>query len=1746
MQPLEGFEDLESVSRSARAAVFRAKRTSDGLVVVVKRHATPHPDASDRARFEWEHRLGTSIDAVGVARYLDWVRDGHGHALVIEAIPGRSLALLLGDGPLPLARALGLAASIADALDELHGRAVVHGSLEPSNVIVSTDDRPMLIDLSRAVRLSARGDRALEVPSLSPYAAPEQTGRMNRAVDQRADLYSLGACLYEALTGRRPFDERDPLALAHALLARMPERVDRRSASIPKVLGDIVERLLAKDPDERYRTARGLAHDLRWVADELAKGGSVAPFRLGELDKPRRLVVPQRLYGREPQLGALERAYREASAGKEPIVLVSGHGGIGKSSLADELEPIVLRSGGRFARGRFEPVGRDSPLGAISSALRTLVRQLLAEGTSAAELLASMSLPDEGASLAALVPELARPTEERPALPLGWEAAQGQRLGAVMSLLRGLVSRSRAGVVLVLDDLQWADDAALAVLGALAHESRVPGVLLVCSFREEEVDSVHPLSRTFAKLEASRRKSLPRIALGPLSASAVQMLLEDTLGLPADDTRFLADECVARTGGNPFFLHQLLATLYADGVVSFDVDAGAWRLDRERLSAIEHDPGVVPFLLRQLATLPGPSHALLQAVACFGSTVLIEDLVRVERRPRAEVLAALDPLVAEGLLRQHVDSDELRFLHDRVHQAAWGSVDETKRIAFEWRIGMTMLSELPPAERDRRVAEIAGHLLPGLHELDPESKRGIVVDVLTDAARRAVDAGAFARASDYLVGARRLLESAELSGDTRRAFDALALLVRVKEREFDADGLEQLAIEAESLGFRPSQMIPIYSAWFAALYANHDLAATIRLGRRVLLRYGIDIPADVGMRHVLARVARLRLTVLRAPPTTIEALDPVADPEALAAVEMLRRLVPLAFRLGEELSAVYLAEIALRAPRCGRTGTAGYAWAQVGMLAIEVFDDLDKAEALCTLGAALVDASGRRDLFADMVYRSVLVDPWLRHLEETLEPLDRAWHVALEQGDGFNIASIPATVAFHRAYLGVPLGEIDADIASYMEVLARHGAAASDLLFLRQGLDCLRGRAPRAQNLVGAHFDIGRDLSKQTDQTTRAGITLEALMIAVFMSDWAEARRAVEVGLPERKGDRHIFMRALFPHYAALAVLRTLPSGRARRERDLFDVRRWLSRLETLAVRAPTNVEHRVAHVRAALALAQGRDDEALAGFARAARLAEVNRWPHEAALAHEDAAKLLRDRGDTASMRGHLEDAFYLYERWGATAKLEEMRRSWPEVGLETRAGSASTVVAGEMDLESMMRAAQALSGEIREDALVERLLDIAAENAGATSGWLVRTREAGSTLLAHFEVRGEERVVVRVAQAIEGESSPVPESLVRFGRSLRAPRVFTDVTSDALPDHVLLPGGSAARSLLLVPLVRKDEAVGVLVLVNELAADVFSSSRVRFLEVIAAQAAISLENAELYSNLQASLQGQIELTQANRRFVPQEFLASLGAGSIASVGLGQSVQKSMAVLFSDMRSFTSHVERMTPEQNIAFINEYLAEMEPAIVSHRGFVDSYVGDAIMALFEGGPRDAVAAGVRMLEALRDYDARRRARGERAVEIGIGINSGTLTLGTIGGQERIKCGVIGDCVNLASRVETATKYYRVPLLVGDAAVEALRGSSFLIREVDRVRVRGHRASITLHEVFDADPEPLREAKLATLEDWRAALGLYREGDLFGALELFRRVSAALPDDRVASLRSARCEELTRAPHAPSWSATLDLP
>jgi class 3 adenylate cyclase len=353
--------------------------------------------------------------------------------------------------------------------------------------------------------------------------------------------------------------------------------------------------------------------------------------------------------------------------------------------------------------------------------------------------------------------------------------------------------------------------------------------------------------------------------------------------------------------------------------------------------------------------------------------------------------------------------------------------------------------------------------------------------------------------------------------------------------------------------------------------------------------------------------------------------------------------------------------------------------------------------------------------------------------------------------------------------------------------------------------------------------------------------------------------------------------------------------------------------------------------------------------------------------------------------------------------------------------------------------------------------------------------------------------------------------------------------------------------RSIICTPLVQQGRLFGVIYLENNLVAGAFTPGRVETLKLIASHSVIAIQNARLYANLNRYSQDLERINKSMSRFVPSEFLACLGKDTLLEVGLGLSVSKDMSILFSDIRGFTSLIESLPTRQHIEFINEYLQYMEPPIATNHGFVDSYIGDAIMALFEGTSDSAIQAAVDMSAELRELNGKRAARGEAAVTMGVGINSGPLTLGTIGGPTRIKCGVIGESVNLAARVQELTKRYQAFCLATDASIEALPDPGrYTSRVVGRVTVAGSRIPTTLHEIIDAEMRlPVRDAKLATLSGYQRGIEAFYAARFDDASKEFDACTRACPQDIPAKLLRADCDHFKRVGVPDDWTGVARL-
>lgn len=641
MLALRDHRDPTQIGVGADSIVYRAWRTSDDQPVVLKVSRLAHPPAAVVARFEKEHALLASLDLPGVVSTGGLFEHDGQLVLLVEDFGGVDLARVLRAGRIDPLTALRIAVQGADALARLHAAGIVHKDVNPANVLYNSRTGVVkLADLGLATRLPREAaalsqERALR--GTVRYIAPEQTGRMNRAVDARSDLYSYGASLFELLCGRPPFLESDRSALVHAHIATPPPDPLTVEADLAPKLAEILNRLLRKDPDDRYQAAATLTRDLQRCLDAVEAGTPIPDFVLAEDDVDDRFRLSQTVVGRAGVLATLRDAAGWLERPAPQALWVTGAPGIGKSALIGELEREVAGMRGGFARGKFDERRRGVPYQGLLDALSAAIEGLLRAGDDELDRFRATWFEDVGRNgqlVVDVLPSLEGVVGPQPAL----EARSGSeaRERFVHTFLRAIQTFSSAAhpLVLFIDDLQWADAASLELVGDLLTEPRTRHLLFIGAWRDGEVDSTHGVHRLQARIDAAavHHKALH---LEPLDAVAVQALVAATLRRPPDAVTPLAQVLAQRTGGNPFFVGQLLEKLHRVGALSFDHAARQWVWDDAKVRAEGVVEDVGRLLAARLDALPAETAAVLERAALLGHEVSLAALADLTgRRPR--------------------------------------------------------------------------------------------------------------------------------------------------------------------------------------------------------------------------------------------------------------------------------------------------------------------------------------------------------------------------------------------------------------------------------------------------------------------------------------------------------------------------------------------------------------------------------------------------------------------------------------------------------------------------------------------------------------------------------------------------------------------------------------------------------------------------------------------------------------------------------------------------------------------------------------------------------------------------------------------------------------------------------------------------------------------------------------------------------------------------------------------------------
>ena len=1448
LESLGDYRPHELLSRSGRDAdLYRAQRGRDSGAVLLKILREPTPTSI--AWLRREHEILSALDLPNLLRPVELVHVGERWGIAFE--DRGTQPLRVGDAPLPLELFLLVGARAARALAELHAQGLTHLRLAPENLLFDPlSGRLELADLSQASPFDQwlPGHEAWSDSSL-PYISPEHTGRVVGNLDARSDLYSLGATLFHLLCGRPPFDARERGALIHAHIAR--ESPDPRTLrpETPEVLAQILARLLRKQPEERYQSSEALALDLERCLASFKARGRLENFRIGAGDRSRRLLIPATLYGREDDLRQLEGLLGQVPG--RALALVRGPAGIGKSSLVRRgLRPHLERAG-RFAGGKYEQYRSDVLYGALAEAFRGLVRGLLAEPDHKLRQTRQAiqhALGENAAALIEVIPELARLCGPAAALgELGPTETAHRFRESLLAFLRPLAAPERP-LVVFLDDLQWAGPSSLELLEVLLDDASLEGLLVIGAYRDEEVLPGSPLAQLLRRREGQARAT---IDLGPLSINSVRTLLCETLGDGPEELAALAQLLRDRSEGNPFALRELLERYQREGLLRFSSPSAGWNWNPSLGASASANDDWHAILREQLAQLPREVRHLLHAAACIGGAFDLETLALATDQGQAELDAALAPARTARVLRPAsspiaIDSaaglpalvvPRYEFRHDRVQQAAYSLAPASERSQTHLRLGRLLRKSLSSEQGGRALLEVAAQLNGARDLIDDPAERADLAALDLQAARLARESTSWRDGLRFVEVANELLE---LQGSERAlVFEVRRELALARFLTGDFEGVEAVVAETLPLLSDPLQRASLRNQLVVVRTTQGRYAEAIEVGRAGLKELGVDLPR--GARAALEAALERELALqeqLRAGRSFEElaAAPPMRDPSRELAVTILVNLDSASYLSDLDLYALVVVMMVNLSLSGGPVPESAKAYASFGIVLGPLLGRYAEAYRYAELGIAISERfahKGQECRACHTMANHVL--PWLRPIREANAYNARAYAAGYEAGEILWAGYVQLFRLYNRFFEGRTISEL---LSDSREALAycrstRSQIGTDSVVGFQLALEGLRGPVP-------AHAHAGF--------VQRCEANGSAMALGLYTCIQAEVELILDA--PERARIRSQEAEPLLPNILGVITVagHTLTDSLLRLRQGLpeaEDVERVRANQATLAAwaeSAPENfrprwllVEGEELRLRGEVLAAGQRWDEA-------AQLAQRAGFVQVEALALERQAELWAAAGKAGVAGLYGREAAAAYERWGASAKVKQLRERYP-----ASAASDAPILAG-LDLDSFTEASRAISGELDRSRLVPRILQIIVEAAGAEWGFLILDSDAGLRVEAVSSPPAARTAACPAPLEAHAELS---QAVVRYTFRCAEELALDDASQGPFSEDPCLRR-RRVRSLLALPVVDRGRTRGVLYLTNELVVGAFDQSRRQVVRMLLAQAAVSLANAELVARLE------------------------------------------------------------------------------------------------------------------------------------------------------------------------------------------------------------------------------------------------------------------------------------------------------
>ncbi|MFY0564262.1 trifunctional serine/threonine-protein kinase/ATP-binding protein/sensor histidine kinase [Archangium lansingense] len=1497
-----GYTLHEQLHSSNRSTLFRATRLRDQCPVILKLTGSDYLDRRRTLELRREYAIARRVEGDGIVQVLGLEQFPDRAALVLEDFGGTSLRHLLDEsGPLDVTTFLDFAVRISAALGHIHQHGVIHKDIKPHNIIVNPATRVLKItDFSLSVGLSLETVPP-ELPTLLTgtlaYMAPEQTGRMNRGVDYRADFYALGATFFELLTDRRVFSTNAPLELLHAHVAQVPPSPRELNPEVPEQLAAIVLKLLAKEPEDRYQSTWGLIADLEQCQRQLRKGATLPLFPIGLSDRPHQFRPPQGLHGRDSSVALLTRAYARTAAGRGQLLLISGPAGIGKTSLVNELYRVTAVSRGHVAMGKCDQLLRSEPFDAVHQALQHLVRQTLGEGEAETTLMRERLQEVLGANTSVLVEAVpdtrALVGEQPPPVPLPSPESKN-RLNLVLARTLQAFATPERPLALFLDDLQWADSATLTLLQTLARDLSTRHLLLVGAYRDTEFSPTSPLTFALDELRTAGT-TWEQLHLTPLGLKEVARMVCESTAVEAKRGLELARLIHTRTGGNPFSVKATLRFLHERDLLRFDPRSRQWEWDLARIESQELPEDVAALMVAESLRLPQETRALLQVAACLGVTFGFHDLMvaygatagetaralwtTLERRlvlPLSKDYVLLDP---QGGAVEPTDLDvSFRFVHDQVRQAAYSHIPQEERATRHLEVGLRLYEDARATKTlDERVFAILPHLGHAPERIGPDSLRLELADLHLATGRRAKTSGTYRTACELFQTGEVLIPPALREQEHERRFalqkELTESLYLAGEIEAAASGFSTLHAQARTPAQRASVLC--LQAILSTLHDRHT--DSLEYGLEGLRLLGIDLPAHPDDAAIAAELRALETALAGRDTSELLALPLMSEPNAKLASELMSAIAPPAYFTAQKLLVLMTFRHVRLSLEHGNSRFSPYAYVCHGLVLSAFFDDPAAGRRFGLLAFEL--ATLLRDPLQQaraFYLHATFIDHWTWSTRTGVLQLTEAYRILLDSGDWQLAGHCFTVLSWRRLALGEPIQELLEENQKFLDLpkTQKDSDNTSVLLAFRQALLLLTGaqELPR-QTLPLSHLQWPANKA-------HAGLVL--LEQHYLLRQLEQAMAVAEESAAMMRSVPGLFLLTTHAFYYALSAAAVYPRASERRKQELLAImEQQRAYLERCAHRAPENFSPYHLLVRAELARVKGQHVEAHTRYEEAISAARASGFTSVEAIACEQACRFQAELSRPPLAAAYLVEALNAYERWGAAGKVHILSaeqsyllhsysgtlRAWdhklqgtglsmarlqgseyPELTVTSDLSSTDSL-AEVLDVSSMMKASQAISSELHFPQLAANLVDILMESTGAQRGVLVLQREEDFFVEASGEVGSGSAPLLPVQRM--AESDALCHTIAELVLSTGGPLLLDDASTQEpfrSDSYIVL---HHVRSVLCVPILHRKQLLGLVYLENNLLAGAFNANRLKAVGMLSAQAAISIENAGLYRRL-------------------------------------------------------------------------------------------------------------------------------------------------------------------------------------------------------------------------------------------------------------------------------------------------------